>query len=182
DAAARSSSDRSRGSGRRPSSSTPRARNRATACAAASNGPCAAGADSDHAATSASEKPADSITSVRTEIVVTDRRYPLRLTWWRGMTPHLSEREETQNVADRSVTAVSHSNGTREPERWRVSGASTPRRLESWAEILADTHLAFDVDATPRTPLKFDGAVTRRRVGELMLVDCAASPFRGHRR
>jgi AraC-like DNA-binding protein len=82
-------------------------------------------------------------------------------------------------VADRS--AVSHSNGTREPERWRVSGASTPRRLESWSEILADTHLAFDVDATAQTPGKFDGAVTRRRFGELVLVDCAASPFRGHR-
>ena len=78
-------------------------------------------------------------------------------------------------------SAVSHSNGTREPERWRVSGASTSRRLESWTEILADTHLAFDIDATARTPAKFDGAVTRRRIGELVLVDCAASPFRGHR-
>lgn len=84
-------------------------------------------------------------------------------------------------MADRSVTAVSHSNGTREPERWRVSGASTPRRLESWADILADTHLAFDIGPTPHTPAKFDGAVTRRRIGDLVLVDCAASPFRGHR-
>ena len=84
-------------------------------------------------------------------------------------------------MADRSVTAESHSNGTREPERWRVSGAGNPRRLQSWTEILADTHLAFDIGPTSRTPAKFDGAVTRRRIGDLVLVDCAASPFAGHR-
>jgi AraC-like DNA-binding protein len=48
-------------------------------------------------------------------------------------------------------------------------------------EILADTHLAFDIHPTPGTQGKFDGAVTRRRIGELVLVDCAASPFIGHR-
>jgi AraC family transcriptional regulator, positive regulator of tynA and feaB len=62
-----------------------------------------------------------------------------------------------------------------------VSGANTSRRLQSWSEILADTHLAFDIHATPRTPRRFDGAVTRRKVGDLVLVDCAASPFVGHR-
>jgi len=68
-----------------------------------------------------------------------------------------------------------------EPERWRVSGDSLATRLQSWSEILAETHLAFDVRATSRTPGQFRGAVTRRAVGDLMLVDCAASPFLGHR-
>jgi AraC family transcriptional regulator, positive regulator of tynA and feaB len=69
----------------------------------------------------------------------------------------------------------------REPERWRVSGATGSRRLESWSEILETTHLAFDVHATSRTPDDFRGAVTRRTLGDLALVDCAASPFLGHR-
>ena len=69
----------------------------------------------------------------------------------------------------------------REPERWRAAGAGTARRLDSWADILADTHLAFEVHATHRTPGDFRGAVTRRAIGDLMLVDCAASPFLGHR-
>ncbi len=67
----------------------------------------------------------------------------------------------------------------REPERWRAHGASVQHRLESWAEILAATHIAFDVRETVRTPVEFHGAVMRRRLGDLMLVDCAASPFLG---
>ncbi|HEY3727017.1 MAG TPA: helix-turn-helix domain-containing protein [Solirubrobacteraceae bacterium] len=69
----------------------------------------------------------------------------------------------------------------REPERWRVQGGDTTARLRSWTEILATTHLAFDIRPTPRTPTRFQGAVTRRAIGDLMLVDCAASPFLGHR-
>ncbi|HET9104134.1 MAG TPA: helix-turn-helix domain-containing protein [Solirubrobacteraceae bacterium] len=69
----------------------------------------------------------------------------------------------------------------REPERWRTQGATVKRRLESWAEILAETHLAFDVGQTAHTPVDFEGAVMRRRIGDLMLVDCAASPFLGSR-
>ncbi len=69
----------------------------------------------------------------------------------------------------------------REPERWRVRGATTAGRLRSWGEILAATHLGFDVHATSRTPGDFRGAVTRRVIGDLVLVDCAASPFMGHR-
>jgi AraC-like DNA-binding protein len=47
--------------------------------------------------------------------------------------------------------------------------------------VLAATHLSFDVHATNRTPDGFQGAVKRRAIGELMLVDCAAAPFLGHR-
>jgi AraC family transcriptional regulator, positive regulator of tynA and feaB len=68
-----------------------------------------------------------------------------------------------------------------EPERWRVSGGGEASRMQSWGEILAETHLAFEVEAGERTPSQFRGAVTRRTIGDLMLVDCAASPFLGHR-
>jgi AraC family transcriptional regulator, positive regulator of tynA and feaB len=68
-----------------------------------------------------------------------------------------------------------------QPERWRVGQGGAGNRLRSWAEILAATHLAFDVQPTFRTPARFQGAVTRRAIGDLMLVDCAASPFLGHR-
>jgi hypothetical protein len=66
-------------------------------------------------------------------------------------------------------------------ERWRAKGTDTARRLESWAEVLAATHLAFDAHETHRTPGQFQGAVARRAFGDLVLVDCAASPFLGHR-
>lgn len=62
-----------------------------------------------------------------------------------------------------------------------MAGGETTRRLDTWAEILAATHLAFEVHATHSTPSDFRGAVTRRAIGDLMLVDCAASPFLGHR-
>jgi AraC family transcriptional activator of tynA and feaB len=67
------------------------------------------------------------------------------------------------------------------PERWRARGVDISSRLKSWSQILAETHLAFDVRPTRRTPNEFVAAVTRRPIGDLMLVDCAASPFVGHR-
>ena len=43
-------------------------------------------------------------------------------------------------------------------EHWRCSGGSdVTRGCESWSEILATTHLAFDVSATDRTPTSFAG-------------------------
>jgi len=69
----------------------------------------------------------------------------------------------------------------REPERWRARGTNLSGRLKCWGDILAATHLSFDVHQTYRTPDVFHGAVTRRAIGELMLVDCAASPFLGNR-
>jgi AraC family transcriptional regulator, positive regulator of tynA and feaB len=66
-------------------------------------------------------------------------------------------------------------------EHWRVRGTDVDARLKSWSDILATTHLRFDVRPTFRTPTRFEGAVTRRPIGDLMLVDCAASPFLGHR-
>jgi AraC family transcriptional regulator, positive regulator of tynA and feaB len=67
------------------------------------------------------------------------------------------------------------------PERWRARGVDVRARLKSWSQILADTHLAFDVRPTHRTPNEFVAAVTRRPIGDLLLLDCAASPFVGRR-
>ena len=84
-------------------------------------------------------------------------------------------------MAHTFATDVALSPAVREPERWRVAGGGIKERLDSWSEILAETHLAFEVHATDRTPVDFRGTVTRRPIGDLMLVDCAASPFLGHR-
>lgn len=66
-------------------------------------------------------------------------------------------------------------------QRWRARGPDTTSRLRSWSDILADTHLAFDIRATRGTPERFAAAVTRRPIGDLMLLDCAAPPFLGNR-
>jgi AraC-like DNA-binding protein len=83
-------------------------------------------------------------------------------------------------VAD-AVPAGPAAGTPHQPERWRVQGRDVDARLSSWSEILATTHLRFDVRATFRTPGRFQGAVTRRPIGDLMLVDCVASPFLGNR-
>jgi AraC-like DNA-binding protein len=64
-----------------------------------------------------------------------------------------------------------------EPERWRLRAARGRRAIEEWTDILAETHVSFEVTSTHRTPNTFYGAVTRRRFGDLAMVDCAASPF-----
>jgi AraC family transcriptional regulator, positive regulator of tynA and feaB len=66
-----------------------------------------------------------------------------------------------------------------EPERWRLRTALGGQALDQWTDILAETHLSFDVCSTQRTPATFYGAVTRRRFGDLALVDCGCSPFLG---
>ncbi|HWE09856.1 MAG TPA: helix-turn-helix domain-containing protein [Solirubrobacteraceae bacterium] len=71
--------------------------------------------------------------------------------------------------------------GAHQVERWRPRGVEGAARLRSWSDILAATHLAFDIRPTFRTPDRFQAAVTRRPIGDLMLVDCAASPFLGRR-
>ena len=89
--------------------------------------------------------------------------------------------ERTTVLAHALASTVAPAAPAPEPERWRVAGGATTHRLEAWSEILAATHLAFEVHRTARTPDDFRGAVTRRSIGDLMLVDCAASPFLGHR-
>jgi AraC family transcriptional regulator, positive regulator of tynA and feaB len=69
----------------------------------------------------------------------------------------------------------------RAAEQWRPHGADLRAQMRSWTDILAETHLAFDVRPTASTPSRFQAAVTRRAIDDLMLVDCAATPFLGHR-
>lgn len=75
-------------------------------------------------------------------------------------------------------TDVSHEDTA---ERWSAHGKDVTHQLESWSEIMTLTHLAIEVSPTHRTPAPFVGGVVRRQIGDLMLVDCAAAPFRGHR-
>jgi AraC family transcriptional regulator, positive regulator of tynA and feaB len=84
-------------------------------------------------------------------------------------------------VADGPVSAVPLTAAERAAERWRARGASLAGRMQSWSEILSATHLTFEVAPTQWTPEAFDGAVTRRSIGDLKLLDCAASPFSGRR-
>jgi AraC family transcriptional regulator, positive regulator of tynA and feaB len=84
-------------------------------------------------------------------------------------------------VADGAASVVPLTAAERASERWRARGASLAGRMQSWSEILAATHLAFEVAPTQRTPDAFHGAVTRRSIGDLKLLDCAASPFSGRR-
>jgi AraC-like DNA-binding protein len=69
--------------------------------------------------------------------------------------------------------------GSSEPERWQMRTTLGARALQEWTDILAETHLHFDVCSTQRTPSTFYGAVTRRRFGDLAMVDCGCSPFMG---
>src|SRR3954447_15467616 len=41
--------------------------------------------------------------------------------------------------------------------------------------------MSFDIRSTDQTPDVFDASVCRRRLADLTLLDCAASPFLGHR-
>jgi len=65
----------------------------------------------------------------------------------------------------------------REGEAWRLRARTGPAAVGRWGQILAQTHVGFDVRATARTPGTFYGAVTRRRCGEIAIVDCASAPF-----
>ncbi|MCI2415938.1 helix-turn-helix domain-containing protein [Saccharopolyspora sp. K220] len=66
------------------------------------------------------------------------------------------------------------------PERWCIQRTADRFGVaDEWADILASTHVGFDVRFTHRTPKKFQGTVVRRRFGELTLVDCVCTPFSG---
>jgi AraC family transcriptional activator of tynA and feaB len=65
------------------------------------------------------------------------------------------------------------------PESWIVSRSTADGGLAQWSEILEQTHVAFDVRGTERTPSSYYGSVTRWQLGDLMLVDCDCLPFKG---
>jgi AraC-like DNA-binding protein len=68
-----------------------------------------------------------------------------------------------------------------DPQRWSARGRDVASQLDSWSEILETTHLHFEVTPTYRTPARFSGGVVRQTLDDIMLVDCAAAPFRGRR-
>lgn len=75
------------------------------------------------------------------------------------------------------IQQVQHAN----QERWSAHGHDLSSQLNSWGDILAETHIRFEVAATHRTPPKFSGGVVRRLIDDVMLVDCVSAPFSGHR-
>jgi AraC family transcriptional activator of tynA and feaB len=80
----------------------------------------------------------------------------------------------------RAALAGGRPNGAdAEPERWQMRSKPDAQALAQWTDILAQTHLRFDVRATERTPPTFYGAVTRQRFADLAIVDCGCSPFLG---
>lgn len=66
-------------------------------------------------------------------------------------------------------------------ESWRVSENPHSTGGSAWAEVLAATHVAFDVRASSRSPEILRAKVRRRRIDDLLLVDCESGPFVGHR-
>jgi len=84
-------------------------------------------------------------------------------------------RKEMQNV----VAGQREHPALAPPERWRMRSKLGDHALSEWTDILAQTHLRFEVSATERTPPTFCGVVTRRRFGGLAMVDCGCSPFLG---
>jgi AraC family transcriptional activator of tynA and feaB len=66
-------------------------------------------------------------------------------------------------------------------ERWTVRAGSGPRAVAEWEDVLATTHVAFDVRLPEEVDGTFTGMVERRRIGPLHLVDCVCTPFSGRR-
>lgn len=66
------------------------------------------------------------------------------------------------------------------PESWEVRSRPRTDGMDDWAEVLAQTHVPFELQTTDNTPAVFHGAVTRWELGDLMLVDCDCLPVRGH--
>jgi AraC-like DNA-binding protein len=67
------------------------------------------------------------------------------------------------------------------PERWRVRTDVGRSGAAAWEDVLAATHVAFDVRLPGHESGQFIGTVQRRWVGPLCLVDCVCTPFTGRR-
>ncbi|MHB8694564.1 MAG: helix-turn-helix domain-containing protein [Solirubrobacteraceae bacterium] len=66
-------------------------------------------------------------------------------------------------------------------ETWDTKTLSAAERVDGWHDALSETHLLFDVGVPLPARASFHAALTRRRLGELALVDCAVDPCRGRR-
>ncbi|UTI62645.1 helix-turn-helix domain-containing protein [Paraconexibacter antarcticus] len=70
---------------------------------------------------------------------------------------------------------------TYEAETWATHGLSATSRVDHWHDALGETHLLFDVAVPQPVRATFNAELTRRRFGELALVDCTVDPCSGHR-
>lgn len=64
-------------------------------------------------------------------------------------------------------------------EAWDTRPLPSGQRVEFWHEALAASHLRFNVDVPD--PALFQAVVSRRRFGEVALVECAVTPSGGRR-
>ena len=69
----------------------------------------------------------------------------------------------------------------RPTETWATCGLQPVSRVETWHDALAETHVRFDVAVPQPSRATFNAELTRRRFGELALIDCAVDPCSGHR-
>ncbi|WP_433555260.1 helix-turn-helix domain-containing protein [Pseudonocardia xinjiangensis] len=87
-------------------------------------------------------------------------------------------------LSDESMPDGSGPAGPLGTERWRVGGGhrSSAQWQAEWEDVLAATHVAFDVRfPDDRDGAGFAGSVERHRLGQLHLVDCVCTPFAGRR-
>lgn len=70
---------------------------------------------------------------------------------------------------------------TNATETWGTHGLSATSRVDQWHDALGETHLRFDVAVPQPVRATFNAELTRRRFGELALVDCTVDPCSGHR-
>jgi AraC family transcriptional regulator, positive regulator of tynA and feaB len=68
-------------------------------------------------------------------------------------------------------------------ESWKVSTKpSLGGAIAEWSAVLAETHASsVDVRRSDNSPAVFHGAVTRWKLGDLMLVDCDCLPWQGRK-
>jgi AraC-like DNA-binding protein len=64
---------------------------------------------------------------------------------------------------------------------WDSRTVAPGERVDAWSAVLGETHLAFEVGVPAAGRGDFHAAVTRRRFGELGLVDCTVDPSTGRR-
>lgn len=69
----------------------------------------------------------------------------------------------------------------RPTETWSTDGLPSGARADLWHDVLAETHLRFDTVVPVAQRPTFTAEVTRRRFGELALIDCEVDPCTGHR-
>jgi len=66
-------------------------------------------------------------------------------------------------------------------ERWAIDTLPVKERFEGWREVLAETHVPWDLGSSRAASPHYRAWVERRRVAELKIVDCGCDPCAGTR-